>query len=559
MWNPETNIRGPAGPQGAQGPQGIPGTPGTPGGPPGPAGPPGADGAPGTPGGPPGPTGPKGDPGATGAQGPAGPQGPKGDPGTPGSGGGTSVTVSDTAPTGAAAGNLWWESDTGILYIFYADGTSSQWVAITQIGGGGGGAPPSTINPIMDGVAAPGIATPYAREDHVHPSDTSKASTTAVSAEIAAKAVRYDAAQTLTREPPPAGVVEPPPYSGALLTQRSQSRMNIYAAPFDALAYSGMQINGSFEVCQERGPRASISVANAGVTDGWTTFFAGTGVISTTQSASGAMFPIPNSLVFTVVTAQTTMGADDYFVFMQKIEGYQISRLNWGTLNAQPLTIGFWSSHKRTGVYSVTVRNAALTRSYNATYTHNVSDVAQYNTITVPGETSGVWPTDNSVAMWISFVLASGSNGIAPVANAWSNGNFGAAPGQINGIAATTDVFRITGVVVLPGIEAPSAARSPLIMRPYGQELLTCQRYYVSTYVNARFPATAAGQNMDTPLYLPSQMRSSPTLTLTPGARGLISSAQVITAATSYRLEIVSSAAGDCYALNEKVIADARV
>ena len=41
-----------------------------------------------------------------------------------------------------------------------------------------------------------------------------------------------------------------------------------------------------------------------------------------------------------------------------------------------------------------------------------------------------------------------------------------------------SDIFRITGVVVLPGIEAPSAARSPLIMRPYDQELLTCQRYW---------------------------------------------------------------------------------
>ena len=106
-------------------------------------------------------------------------------------GGGASVTVSDTAPTGAAAGNLWWESDTGILYIFFNDGTSSQWVAITSIGsGGGGGGTPSTANPIMNGIAAPGTATPYSREDHIHPTDTSRAALTQV--------VRYDAAQGLT-------------------------------------------------------------------------------------------------------------------------------------------------------------------------------------------------------------------------------------------------------------------------------------------------------------------------------------------------------------------------
>lgn len=38
-----------------------------------------------------------------------------------------------------------------------------------------GGAPPATVPPLMDSVAAVGTATPYAREDHVHPSDTSRA------------------------------------------------------------------------------------------------------------------------------------------------------------------------------------------------------------------------------------------------------------------------------------------------------------------------------------------------------------------------------------------------
>jgi len=38
------------------------------------------------------------------------------------------VTVSDTAPVGAAAGTLFWESDTGILYVNYNDGDSTQFV-----------------------------------------------------------------------------------------------------------------------------------------------------------------------------------------------------------------------------------------------------------------------------------------------------------------------------------------------------------------------------------------------------------------------------------------------
>jgi hypothetical protein len=45
-----------------------------------------------------------------------------------GGGGGASVTISDTAPSSPSAGNLWWNSTSGHLFIYYNDGTSSQWV-----------------------------------------------------------------------------------------------------------------------------------------------------------------------------------------------------------------------------------------------------------------------------------------------------------------------------------------------------------------------------------------------------------------------------------------------
>ena len=54
-----------------------------------------------------------------------------------GGGGGTaSVTVSDTAPTGPTAGNLWWKSDEGQMYIYYTDVNSSQWVVANAYAGG---------------------------------------------------------------------------------------------------------------------------------------------------------------------------------------------------------------------------------------------------------------------------------------------------------------------------------------------------------------------------------------------------------------------------------------
>ena len=45
-----------------------------------------------------------------------------------GGGGAANVTISDTAPGGASAGDLWWESDKGRLKIYYQDVDSTQWV-----------------------------------------------------------------------------------------------------------------------------------------------------------------------------------------------------------------------------------------------------------------------------------------------------------------------------------------------------------------------------------------------------------------------------------------------
>ena len=253
------------------------------------------------------------------------------------------------------------------------------------------------------------------------------------------------------------------------------SRASIYAAPFDAMAYNGMQINGSFDVSQEKG--AAETAVDGYVVDGWRTDHIGSGVIGASQLAAGGVSGFPNRIVVRNITAQTTMLAGDVFIFSHLIEGYRLSRLGWGTANAQPLTIGFWTAHTKTGIYTVSLRNSALTRAYSATYTQNVSGTLEYKTITIPGETTGVWQATNGVGAYMAFVLACGASNTATTANAWVAAGI-AAPGQVNALDSASNTFVITGVVALPGIEAPSAARSPLIMRPYDQELVTCQRYY---------------------------------------------------------------------------------
>jgi hypothetical protein len=71
-----------------------------------------------------GATGPTGRTGPTGSAGGTGPTGS-------GSGGGAATSIGDSPPSTPVGGQLWWESDSGNLFIWYDDGTSSQWVPAT--------------------------------------------------------------------------------------------------------------------------------------------------------------------------------------------------------------------------------------------------------------------------------------------------------------------------------------------------------------------------------------------------------------------------------------------
>jgi hypothetical protein len=48
-----------------------------------------------------------------------------------GSSSGAATSVGDTPPGSPTAGQLWWESDSGLLFIYYTDANSSQWVPAT--------------------------------------------------------------------------------------------------------------------------------------------------------------------------------------------------------------------------------------------------------------------------------------------------------------------------------------------------------------------------------------------------------------------------------------------
>ena len=138
----------------------------------------------------PGTAGATGATGATGAPGPQGPQGiqgPQGATGPAGSGSGDmlrSANLSDVLSASASLANIGgaplaspiFTGDPQAPTPATADNdTSIATTAYVKAQGYGAAVPPATVAPLMDGAAAVGSVAKYAKEDHIHPTDTTRA------------------------------------------------------------------------------------------------------------------------------------------------------------------------------------------------------------------------------------------------------------------------------------------------------------------------------------------------------------------------------------------------
>jgi len=327
-----------------------------------------------------------------------------------------------------------------------------------------------------------------------------------------------------------------------------------YAAPLDALAYSGMQFNGSMEVNQ---PGAASYAVGRNI-DGWAMWSAGAQVPLTSHTTV-APPGFSNSVQAWCSTANAAPTVNDVVFFIHLIEGYRIARLGWGTAAAKPLTIGFWVNSTRTGTFSGAVQNNGPARSCTFSYTINTANTWEYKVVTIAGDTAGTWLKTNGVGLGVAFAVMGGSNYLT-AAGVWTAGNLVGVPGTTNCVATTSDLFHITGLVVLPGIVAPTAAQSSLIMRPYDQELATCQRYYTKLNQLLHYaPYVPAGGAFYVDWIHPSTMRAMPTVaaynTIPTNSSGLNLNA---TNASHTNMVLVATALGSSWAYYDLVM-DARL
>lgn len=261
-------------------------------------------------------------------------------------------------------------------------------------------------------------------------------------------------------------------------------------------------INGNMAIDQRYSGGAITPTAAQYVVDRWSLYPAQASKLSVQQS-SIAPAGFTKSLSYTSQSAYALL-AGDFFLHTQLIEGYNVADLAWGTASAQTITISFWVRSSINGTFGGSIRNATATRSYPFTYTITNANTFEYKTVTIPGDTTGTWNTDNTTGLQLAFNLGTGTT-YSGTAGSWSSNNYVSVTGATSIVGTNGATWYITGVQLEAGTSA-----TPFENRPYGTELALCQRYY-QLITSAPLISGYGSVTVYADFSLPVVMRTSPT------------------------------------------------
>jgi hypothetical protein len=249
----------------------------------------------------------------------------------------------------------------------------------------------------------------------------------------------------------------------------NNARLNGPACPPNSMGFRNRIINGDMRIDQ-RNNGASVNM-NGG------NFPVDRFVFNTTQDGRGtsqrstvAPAGFSNSLLVTSSSAYSVLSSD-FFNLEHRFEGFNTADLGFGTASAQSVTVSFWVRSSLTGTFGGALTNSARNRSYPFSFSINAANTFEYKTVTIAGDTTGTWPTDNGRSMILIFSYGAGAT-FSGTAGAWSGSTLTQPTGAVSVVGTNGATFYITGVQ----LEAGSVA-TPFERRPYGTELALCQRY----------------------------------------------------------------------------------
>jgi hypothetical protein len=191
--------------------------------------------------------------------------------------------------------------------------------------------------------------------------------------------------------------------------------------------------------------------------------------------------------------------------------------------------LSFWVRSSLTGTFGGALINNAANRCYPFSYSISSANTWTKATITIAGDTSGTWTTDNSIGIGLRLGLGSGAT-YSGTSGAWAAGNFVQSTSTVSVVGTNGATFYITGVQLEAGSTATEFER-----RPIGTELALCQRYcwrmssaaITKIFFQGYMHSTAQLEGL---VPFPVPMRSQPTMSSSPASQfSLRNTATVIT------------------------------
>ena len=178
----------------------------------------------------------------------------------------------------------------------------------------------------------------------------------------------------------------------------------------------------------------------------------------------------------TVTTAENSLGDNEIWRVLHRIEGQNLQQASWGTSGAKPLTLSFYVRSSVTGTYAVEFRmNAGGNNSLSKNYTISAANTWERKTITFPANTSTNFNNAATEGCELGWYLAAGANYTSGslASDYGSNATNTRAAGQTaNVTSANSNTWYITGVQLEVGDTATDFEH-----RSFGEELILCQRY----------------------------------------------------------------------------------
>jgi hypothetical protein len=274
-----------------------------------------------------------------------------------------------------------------------------------------------------------------------------------------------------------------------------------------ATGFRNRIINGDMRIDQRNaGAAVTITAANQYTLDRWQAFQTASSKFSIQQNAGSVTPPVEftNYLGATSLSAYSVTSSD-IFAVVQRVEGFNMADFGWGTANAKTATLSFWVRSSLTGTFGGSIVNNAANRSYPFTYSISAANTWEYKSVSIEGDSSGTWLTNNGTGANIVFGIGGGST-FSGTAGAWAGSAFYTATGATSVVGTSGATFYLTGVSLEKGTVA-----TPFEFRSIGQELALCQRYFtVLSDISWVFWA-GSNNTYQTSFALPAVMRASPT------------------------------------------------